>query len=139
MRKEFPAKKTGPVQPEYIPNAARMSPEAQKATDIFVDKVKTDLMAPAELRKYRMKMLLEDALQRQVFQPDIFGLPQPPPGQPPWTVQEAIAIKLTHAAMFGDVSAIREVFDRIDGKTKLEVDAKMQHSYADFLKMLPDD
>jgi hypothetical protein len=61
---------------------------------------------------------LTDALREQIT--------EQLPGAPERTIAEAIARKLIKLALGGDIAAIREVFDRTEGKPKQAIDLDMQ-------------
>jgi hypothetical protein len=48
------------------------------------------------------------------------------PGAPERTIAEAIARKLTKLALGGDIAAIKEVFDRCEGRPKQAIDLDIQ-------------
>ncbi len=63
---------------------------------------------------------LTDALREQVS--------EELPNAPERTIAEAIARKLIKLALDGDIAAIREVFDRTEGKPKQAIDLDLQVS-----------
>ncbi len=63
---------------------------------------------------------LTDALREQVAE-QLQGAPER-------TIAEAIARKLIKLALGGEIAAIREVFDRTEGKPKQSIDLDMQIS-----------